>query len=116
MIVFHCLQQILQDYSSYDLTRPMPGLTNDQHRTVIHEGPLRLLEKQGKVRLLQFHLKPNCVVFLGCQFKRFIHDVILFKSDNDVTFVLLVIITSLRPNCYIDVCTIEYLYGFKKVL
>lgn len=57
--VFHCLQQILQDYSSYDLTRPMPGLTNDQHRTVIHEGPLRLLEKQGKVRLLHFHLKSN---------------------------------------------------------
>ena len=59
MFAFHCLLQILQDYSSYDLTRPMPGLTDDQHRTVIHEGPLRLLEKQGKVRSLQLHLKPN---------------------------------------------------------
>ena len=59
MFVFDCLLQILQDYSSYDLTQPMPGLSDDQHRTVIHEGPLRLLEKQGKVRLLQFHLKPN---------------------------------------------------------
>lgn len=54
IFVFHCLLQILQDYCSYDLTRPMPGLTDDQHRTVIHEGPLRLLEKQGKVRLLHF--------------------------------------------------------------
>ena len=53
MVVFHiCLLQILQEYCSYDLTRPMPGLTDDQHRTVIHEGPLRLLEKQGKVGLL----------------------------------------------------------------
>lgn len=47
---FYYLGQILQDYSSYDLTRPMPGLTDDQHRTVIHEGSLRLLEKPGKVR------------------------------------------------------------------
>ena len=30
--------------------RPMPGLTEDEHRCVIHEGPLRLLEKQGKVK------------------------------------------------------------------
>lgn len=43
--------QILQDYSSYDLMRPMPGLTNDEHRSVILEGPLRLLEKQGKVKI-----------------------------------------------------------------
>ena len=41
--------KILQEYSSYDLMRPMPGLTEDEHRCVIHEGPLRLLEKQGKV-------------------------------------------------------------------
>ena len=41
--------KILQDYSSYDLMRPMPGLIEDEHRCVIHEGPLRLLEKQGKV-------------------------------------------------------------------
>jgi len=52
------LPQILQDYCSYDLMRPMPGLTDDQHRTVIHNGPLRLLEKRGKVRL-HFHLKSN---------------------------------------------------------
>ena len=57
--VFNFLRQILQDYCSYDLTRPMPGLTDDQHRAVIHEGPLRLLEKQGKVRLLHFHFKSN---------------------------------------------------------
>ena len=41
--------KILQEYSSYDLMRPMPGLIEDEHRCVIHEGPLRLLEKQGKV-------------------------------------------------------------------
>ena len=52
--------QILQDYSSYDLMRPMPGLTNDEHRSVIHEGPLRLLEKQGKVII------PSCVYHLLC--------------------------------------------------
>jgi len=32
----------------------MPGLTNDQHRCVIHEGPLRILEKQGKVKSVAF--------------------------------------------------------------
>lgn len=37
--------------------RPMPGLTNDEHRSVIHEGPLRLLEKQGKV------MKITCMHF-----------------------------------------------------
>ncbi|XP_068700278.1 pleckstrin homology domain-containing family G member 5-like isoform X4 [Montipora foliosa] len=42
------MEKILQDYSSYDLMRPMPGLTNDEHRCVIHEGPLRLVEKAGK--------------------------------------------------------------------
>ena len=59
IFVFHCLHQILQDYCSYDLTRPMPGLINDQHRTVIHEGSLRLLEKQGKVTLLLNFIKQN---------------------------------------------------------
>lgn len=49
LIFLSFFTQILQDYSSYDLTRPMPGLTDDQHRSVIHEGNLRLLEKQGKV-------------------------------------------------------------------
>ena len=66
MFVFHCLLQILQDYSSYDLTRPMPGLTDDQHRSVIHEGPLRLLEKQGKVRLsFAFSFKMKSAKFLS---------------------------------------------------
>ena len=37
--------------------RPMPGLTNDEHRCVIHEGPLRLVEKAGKV-------KPSGVVII----------------------------------------------------
>ncbi|XP_078373411.1 uncharacterized protein LOC144657010 isoform X4 [Oculina patagonica] len=48
------MEKILQDYSSYDLTRPMPGLTDDQHRTVIHEGSLRLVEKQGKMDVYVF--------------------------------------------------------------
>lgn len=48
------MEKILQDYSSYDLTRPMPGLTDDQHRSVIHEGHLRLLEKQGKMDVYVF--------------------------------------------------------------
>ncbi|XP_073248513.1 uncharacterized protein [Porites lutea] len=48
------MDKILQEYSSYDLMRPMPGLIEDEHRCVIHEGPLRLLEKQGKMDVYVF--------------------------------------------------------------
>ncbi|KAK3748323.1 hypothetical protein QZH41_018307, partial [Actinostola sp. cb2023] len=41
------MERLLTNYSSFDLMELMPGL--DQHRCVINEGPLRLVEKQGKM-------------------------------------------------------------------
>lgn len=48
------MEKILQAHSTFDLTHPMPGLTNDEHRCLIHEGPLRLVEKAGRMDVYVF--------------------------------------------------------------
>ncbi|KAK2551185.1 Pleckstrin homology domain-containing family G member 5 [Acropora cervicornis] len=48
------MEKILQAHSTFDLTHPMPGLTIDEHRCLIHEGPLRLVEKAGRMDVYVF--------------------------------------------------------------
>ena len=51
------LQLLIDNYCDFDISRTMPGACDEQHRCLLYNGPLRLYEKQGRVR--ESFRKPN---------------------------------------------------------
>jgi len=48
------VERIILDYSSLELRGKIPGLPQDEQRCILLDGPMRLIEKQGRVEVHAF--------------------------------------------------------------